>query len=132
MRERDGLRVQMQARDATISQLSSQRPRLAARRGALASPPVAARAELERRRSEARARQGERPPMTNETIKQAVSEFKRESADFNSPHARARWGRVADWDVSHVTDMRGLFDGAHQFNEDISDWDVSNVTGMYW
>jgi len=37
---------------------------------------------------------------------------------------------INDWDVSHVTDMYGLFDRAKKFNSDISDWNVSNVTTM--
>ena len=44
-------------------------------------------------------------PKTNESIRQAVAEFKAESADFNSPKAEKKWGPVADWDVSEVTDM---------------------------
>jgi len=34
------------------------------------------------------------------------------------------------WDVSHVTNMSKLFDGAANFNQDISGWDVSLVTNM--
>jgi surface protein len=86
----------------------------------------------DRRCAEARARQGQRPPMTNKSIKQAVSEFRRESETFNSPRALERWGRMADWDVSAVTDMSELFRDAKQFSEDIGDWDVSNVTNMDW
>ena len=37
---------------------------------------------------------------------------------------------ISDWDVSNVTDMSGMFDGAAQFNADLSAWDVSNVTDM--
>jgi len=36
---------------------------------------------------------------------------------------------ISMWDVSHVSDMRGLFDGAGT-NVDISSWNVSNVTRM--
>lgn len=43
--------------------------------------------------------------------------------DFN--HASA-----LSWDVSGVTNMEGLFQGARAFNQDISGWDVSNVTNM--
>ena len=46
-------------------------------------------------------------PKTNESIRQAVAEFKAESADFNSPKAEKKWGPVADWDVSEVTNMHG-------------------------
>src|SRR5690606_139833 len=38
------------------------------------------------------------------------------------------------WDVSHVTNMRSMFDGAENFNGDISKWDTSstiNMSGMF-
>ena len=38
---------------------------------------------------------------------------------------------MADWDVSLVTDMNGLFSEKAQFNANISRWDVSSVTNMY-
>ena len=66
-------------------------------------------AKLEEERAAARARQGDRPPMTNESIMQAVEEFKAESADFKSPNAEAKWGRVSDWDVSQVRDFSHVF-----------------------
>ena len=34
------------------------------------------------------------------------------------------------WDVSKVTDMAGMFNGATAFNGDLSDWDVAKVTIM--
>merc|ERR1712238_426310 len=34
------------------------------------------------------------------------------------------------WDVSSVTDMRGMFDSASAFNNNLSSWDVSSVTIM--
>lgn len=37
---------------------------------------------------------------------------------------------VSDWDVSHVTNMSGMFLKISNFNSDISKWDVSNVTNM--
>ena len=37
---------------------------------------------------------------------------------------------ISSWDVSNVTNMRGLFSGADLFNQDIGNWDVSNVTDM--
>jgi len=39
------------------------------------------------------------------------------------------YGHISYWDVSHITDMRKMFDGS-KFNGDISRWDVSNVTDM--
>ena len=37
---------------------------------------------------------------------------------------------IGDWDVSNVTDMRAMFNFAEDFNQPIGDWDVSNVTDM--
>lgn len=46
-----------------------------------------------------------------------------------------QYGHIAAWDTSDVTDMKELFKGKGQFNEDIRTWDVSKVTsmkGMFW
>jgi len=37
---------------------------------------------------------------------------------------------VSSWDVSTVTNMLYMFDGAEAFNQPLSSWDVSNVTRM--
>ena len=34
------------------------------------------------------------------------------------------------WDVSSVTDMRGMFHATTAFNQDLSAWDVSSVRNM--
>ena len=39
---------------------------------------------------------------------------------FNQP--------IGHWNVSSVTNLKGMFNGALAFNHDISDWDVSKVT----
>jgi len=39
---------------------------------------------------------------------------------------------LSAWDVSNVTNMSWMFDGAVRFNQDLSAWDVSNVTNMSW
>jgi len=44
--------------------------------------------------------------------------------------AKARYGPIASWDTSGVTDMYMLFSGKRDFNEDISRWNVSNVVNM--
>ena len=44
--------------------------------------------------------------------------------------AKARYGPIASWDVSEVTDLSDLFIDQAGFNEDLSRWDVSNVVNM--
>ena len=39
---------------------------------------------------------------------------------------------IGSWDVSNVTSMGSMFSGASSFNQDIGGWDVSNVTNMFW
>ena len=39
-------------------------------------------------------------------------------------------GAIGEWNISGVTDMSDLFNGAYMFNGDISEWDVSRVTNM--
>ena len=69
-------------------------------------------------------------PLSKTELKSAIDACRRLSAvgDCSAgPH-----GRIAEWDVSHVTDMRyllGLGDPI-SFNMDLSKWDVSSVTSM--
>ena len=49
----------------------------------------------------------------------------------NATSAIATYGAIADWDVSAVTDMSGLFLNLKDFNPDISGWNTSGVTTMY-
>ena len=44
--------------------------------------------------------------------------------------AKARYGPIASWDTSGVTDMEELFCDDNDFNEDISRWNVSNVVNL--
>ncbi|WP_205959915.1 BspA family leucine-rich repeat surface protein [Flammeovirga aprica] len=41
-------------------------------------------------------------------------------------------GDLSTWDVSSVTNMAGMFNHASSFNGDLSEWDVSSVTNMSW
>merc|ERR1712086_590961 len=42
--------------------------------------------------------------------------------EFNQP--------VDSWDVSSVTNMRGMFRSTDEFNQPVDSWDVSSVTNM--
>ena len=44
--------------------------------------------------------------------------------------ATTTYGRIANWDVSEISDMSGLFRELNSFNADISSWDTSGVTDM--
>ena len=44
--------------------------------------------------------------------------------------AKAKYGPIASWDTSGITDMFRLFFNKRDFNEDISRWNVSNVLDM--
>ncbi|MBQ8037171.1 MAG: DUF285 domain-containing protein [Proteobacteria bacterium] len=37
---------------------------------------------------------------------------------------------ISFWDTSNVTDMSNMFVGAHAFNQPLNNWDTSNVTNM--
>ncbi|MFX1320092.1 MAG: BspA family leucine-rich repeat surface protein [Promethearchaeota archaeon] len=39
-------------------------------------------------------------------------------------------GNMNSWDVSSVTNMHNMFDGASSFNQPLDNWDVSSVTDM--
>ena len=41
-----------------------------------------------------------------------------------------KYGEIGDWDVSNVTNMIRLFEGARSFNQPLNNWNVSNVTDM--
>ena len=50
---------------------------------------------------------------------------------FEDPAAaKARYGPIASWDVSEVTNMSYLFQHRPGFNEDLSRWNVSSVVHM--
>ena len=44
--------------------------------------------------------------------------------------AKAKYGPIASWDTSGITNMVYLFIRKKDFNEDISRWNVSNVVHM--
>ena len=61
----------------------------------------------------------------NEELREAVKLWLN-----NEPEALELYGHISLWDTSNVTDMRCMFYGARNFNQDIGNWDTSNVTDM--
>ena len=45
--------------------------------------------------------------------------------------ARLFNGDISSWDTSSVTDMSDMFSGAASFNQPLNSWDISSVWGMY-
>ena len=60
---------------------------------------------------------------SNEKLKEAAKEWVQDKEK-----AKRKYGPIEDWDVSEVTSFYKLFEGAEEFNEDLSRWDVSNCT----
>ncbi|WP_086321978.1 BspA family leucine-rich repeat surface protein [Campylobacter devanensis] len=80
-------------------------------------------------------------PETNEELRDLVSHesVKLSEIDISKvsiftnlfkDNKRSDFSGIEEWDVSHVTNMSGMFKGAVNFNSDISSWDVSHVTNM--
>ena len=56
--------------------------------------------------------------------------YQYESHVSRSENARAFNQDISGWDVSNVTNMQSMFNGASAFNQDIGDWGVISVTNM--
>ncbi|KAG7341025.1 fibronectin domain containing protein [Nitzschia inconspicua] len=75
-------------------------------------------------------------PHTNETLREALSFFRRNLWSINFhvgdiEKIACTWGFPIDsWNVSQVTDMSELFGGDNFFDEYIGSWDTSNVISM--
>ena len=70
--------------------------------------------------------------INDEDIKNAVNDYIAGGGNGNyvEDSKFANCGLIGTWDVSQVTNMKSLFEGKSNFNEDISNWNVSNVTDM--
>ena len=64
---------------------------------------------------------------SNILLRKAVKDY---IAHGEDSLAHAMYGPIAEWDVSCITDMSGLFALLSGFTVDLSKWDVSNVTNM--
>ena len=68
---------------------------------------------------------GQKVFMSTAALKTAVQAYNTDPAA-----ATAAYGLIANWDVSAITDMSGLFDHLDNFDADISNWKTSSVTTM--
>jgi surface protein len=85
-----------------------------------------------RRRSRSSSRSAKKI-LNDGNIKNYVSKYineMRKIRNKRNTHNETQLQPIGRWDVSNVTNMKDLFKGYTDFNEDISRWDVSNVTNM--
>tara|TARA_B110001450_G_scaffold16733_1_gene15466 strand:+ start:4430 stop:5125 length:696 start_codon:yes stop_codon:yes gene_type:complete len=68
--------------------------------------------------------------LDNESLKKAVSDITYQIEARSPRYIHQNYGPMSIWDVSKVTDMRGLFKERVHFNGDLSKWNVKNVRFM--
>ena len=76
---------------------------------------------------------GAPPTLNNVFTTKAALQTAVEMYDADVTSAEAKYGPIAGWDVSAITDMSFLFNriaGLPNFNVDISSWNTSRVTRM--
>ena len=69
------------------------------------------------------------PKLTNVTLIHAVQDYLKGNSRSRM-HVVHKYGDISQWDVSNVTDMRGMFGNASSFNQPLNNWNVSNVRRM--
>ena len=73
------------------------------------------------------------PPLAPPSYKFASKDYLQQAilvSDANPALAEVRYGPIAGWDVSGITDMSWLFREFEDFNADISNWNTSRVTDI--
>ena len=64
------------------------------------------------------------PPFTNDTLRRAVKDYL--ASGSRKERIVDKYGEINNWDVSNVTDMGEMFNGATSFNQPLDNWSVSN------
>ena len=67
------------------------------------------------------------PPIPQNTLRPAIQDYLNED---KRDDIIKKWGMIENWNVSNVTNMRWMFRGAKDFNQNIGGWNVSNVKSM--
>ena len=70
-----------------------------------------------------------RPVLTNQSIHQAVRDYLAGGA--RKKDIVDKYGEINNWDVSKVTNMNRMFDGATSFDQSLNKWNVCNVRAMW-
>ena len=68
------------------------------------------------------------PKLTNATIELAVKDYI--AGGTRKERVLTKYGEIGNWDVSRVTNMGGMFQGAKSFNQPLNKWNVSKVTNV--
>ena len=65
------------------------------------------------------------PKLTNATIRRAVEDYLDGGA--RKQRVVTKYGDISNWDMSNVTNMKFMFEGAVSFNQPLNNWNVSSV-----
>ena len=70
------------------------------------------------------------PSPSNKFTREADLKTAAQEYNANEAFATSKYGPIASWDVSEISDMSELFKQLTGFDADISSWDTSGVTDM--